>query len=156
MGTLHPEYLPDQMWLLIQEQSFLWEIKDEMIEYAKPDRIYRAGPWSQADCVAVLMAWLDTGWLELAASAGWFSGDTGEWVEQVYETDWISRATRDEQHYWTLAISDARELLLNPFCWDGDGPAVGVIVCNSHESRDRTRDEWINVLGDVAKRSNGG
>jgi hypothetical protein len=57
------------LWLVIDEAEPLRQFGQQEMEYVG-DRQIAWGPWSQADCAAVLLRWFDVGLLGLYSAAG--------------------------------------------------------------------------------------
>ena len=91
MTSLTPPRLAGQMFTLVHEESFLWEIGGEVIELLGGGRSFVQGPWRVEDCRAVLLCWFDAGWLDgIAVAQSHTARKPAEIQHYTYDTDWQS------------------------------------------------------------------
>jgi hypothetical protein len=140
-----PSDLVRQMRLLIAEEAFLSELRQQVKDYYDSERTVVHGPWQAADCQQVLARWFDCGLIDCVAVAWATKVRSDEVVHYEYDVDWRTRATVDGQ-YLVLARDDAGALLSDPSTWRADGSGAGVMLCESEQAEGLSFDGWFGKL----------
>ncbi len=145
MNGRAPSDLVRQMRLLIAEETFLWELTQQVTDYHGGDKTTVHGPWLAVDCQQVLGRWFACGLIDCIAVSWATKVRSDEVVHYEYDADWRARATEVGQHL-VLAREDAGVLLSNPSTWRTYGIGAGVMVCESDQAGGLSFDAWFDKL----------
>lgn len=139
-----PSDLVRQMWLLISEQVFLWDLTRQVTDYYS-EKTVTHGPWQASDCKQIISRWFDCGLVDCIATSWGTRVRSDGVVHFEYDADWRARATESGQ-YLVLAREDAGALLSDPSTWRPEGDGAGVMVCESDEADGLSFDDWFAKL----------
>lgn len=138
--------LVSEMHALVWEESPLHEVTSQVVDHLGDDRKVVHGPWSTAECQAILIPWLTAGWIDLIADAD----PLPAW--NLTPVGWRSRATRSEA-FLILSAQDAGDLLRDPTRWTV-GTADGHAMLSRTEEGDRHEfREWRQLAERARDRS---
>src|SRR5258706_1371682 len=90
-----PSELVYRTWLLIAEESYLWELTQLVAGYYDSQRAIAHGPWQAADCQQILARWFDCGLIDCIALSWATRVRSDEVLHYEYDADLRTRATED-------------------------------------------------------------
>ncbi|GAA2600563.1 hypothetical protein GCM10010399_34210 [Dactylosporangium fulvum] len=145
MNGRAPSDLVRQMWALVVEETFLWDLTKQVTDYYDSETAITHGPWLAVDCQQILTRWFDCGLIDCVATSWATRVRSDEIVHFEYNADWRTRATERGQHL-ILARDDTGALLRDPSTWHADGDGAGVTLCPSDQAAGLSFDAWFGKL----------